>query len=150
VAKNTGALPQDCHGTEKSLCHHSAICFTVFRCYLRCDDSRCYALRYRNNSAVPWRHPHKPEPAGGYRACIQCVCLSFEDYHLQFPCLPDVVQRLDHKALPYVIFLVVPVLGRMSDPDDDIRATATNTFASLVKMVPLEVRRCCYTDVGFI
>ena len=44
------------------------------------------------------------------------------------------------KALPYVIFMVVPVLGRMSDPDDDIRATATNTFASLVKMVPLEVR----------
>ena len=27
----------------------------------------------------------------------------------------------------------------MSDPDDDIRSTATNTFASLVKMVPLEV-----------
>lgn len=27
----------------------------------------------------------------------------------------------------------------MSDPDDDTRSTATNTFASLVKMVPLEV-----------
>lgn len=53
----------------------------------------------------------------------------------------DVIQRLDHKALPYVIFLVVPVLGRMSDPDDDVRSTATNTFASLVKMVPLEVRQ---------
>ncbi|KAH9063809.1 hypothetical protein EDB83DRAFT_2519959 [Lactarius deliciosus] len=50
----------------------------------------------------------------------------------------NVIQRLDHKALPYVIFLVVPVLGRMSDPDDDVRSTATNTFASLVKMVPLE------------
>ncbi|THH31546.1 hypothetical protein EUX98_g2662 [Antrodiella citrinella] len=49
-----------------------------------------------------------------------------------------IVQELDIKALPYVIFLVVPVLGRMSDPDDDIRSTATNTFASLVKMVPLE------------
>jgi TATA-binding protein-associated factor len=53
--------------------------------------------------------------------------------------LADVVQKLDIKALPYVIFLVVPVLGRMSDSDDDIRSTATNTFASLVKMVPLEV-----------
>ncbi|KAH9180252.1 hypothetical protein EDB89DRAFT_1900197 [Lactarius sanguifluus] len=42
------------------------------------------------------------------------------------------------KRCPYVIFLVVPVLGRMSDPDDDVRSTATNTFASLVKMVPLE------------
>ncbi|KAF9821604.1 hypothetical protein IEO21_00450 [Rhodonia placenta] len=49
-----------------------------------------------------------------------------------------IVQKLDIKALPYVIFMVVPVLGRMSDLDDDIRSTATNTFASLVKMVPLE------------
>jgi TATA-binding protein-associated factor len=54
--------------------------------------------------------------------------------------LVDIVQKLDIKALPYVIFLVVPVLGRMSDQDDDIRSTATNTFASLVKMVPLEVK----------
>lgn len=55
------------------------------------------------------------------------------------PSDPDIVQRLDIKALPYVIFMVVPVLGRMSDSDDDIRSTATNTFAALVKMVPLEV-----------
>jgi len=73
-------------------------------------------------------------------------------YRLSFPCLPvltvadvlvDIVQKLDIKALPYVIFLVVPVLGRMSDSDDDIRSTATNTFASLVKMVPLEVSLLC-------
>ncbi|KZV99116.1 hypothetical protein EXIGLDRAFT_258645 [Exidia glandulosa HHB12029] len=49
-----------------------------------------------------------------------------------------IVQKLDMKALPYVIFLVVPVLGRMSDPNEEVRATATNVFASLVKMVPLE------------
>lgn len=53
--------------------------------------------------------------------------------------MTDIVQKLDIKALPYVIFLIVPVLGRMSDSDDDIRSVATNTFASLVKMVPLEV-----------
>jgi len=35
--------------------------------------------------------------------------------------------------------MVVPVLGRMTDSDDEIRSTATNTFASLVKMIPLEV-----------
>ncbi|KAK0502746.1 SNF2 superfamily chromatin remodeling protein [Armillaria luteobubalina] len=49
-----------------------------------------------------------------------------------------IVRKLDIKALPYVIFLVVPILGRMSDSNNDIRSTATNTFASLVKMVPLE------------
>ena len=37
--------------------------------------------------------------------------------------LADIVQKLDIKALPYVIFMVVPVLGRMSDSDDDIRST---------------------------
>jgi len=35
--------------------------------------------------------------------------------------------------------MVVPILGRMSDPDDDVRLSATSTFAALVKMVPLEV-----------
>ncbi|KAK2467010.1 hypothetical protein APHAL10511_001268 [Amanita phalloides] len=49
-----------------------------------------------------------------------------------------VVQRLDIKALPYVLFMIVPVLGRMSDSDEEIRSISTNTFASLVKMVPLE------------
>ncbi|KIO27459.1 hypothetical protein M407DRAFT_23275 [Tulasnella calospora MUT 4182] len=52
--------------------------------------------------------------------------------------IANLVQLLDLKTLPYVIFLIVPVLGRMSDPDGDIRFSATNTFASLVKMVPLE------------
>ncbi len=41
--------------------------------------------------------------------------------------------------LPYVLFLVVPVLGRMSDPDEDVRLLATITFASLIRLVPLEV-----------
>jgi len=43
------------------------------------------------------------------------------------------------KVLPYVLFLIVPVLGRMSDPDEPTRLLSTTTFASLVKMVPLEV-----------
>lgn len=46
---------------------------------------------------------------------------------------------LDIKALPYVPFLIVPILGRMSDPDEPVRLLATSTFASLVKVVPLEV-----------
>ncbi|KAK0546804.1 TATA-binding protein-associated factor mot1 [Tilletia horrida] len=50
----------------------------------------------------------------------------------------DVVRRLDTKLLPYVIFFIVPVLGRMTDSDDKVRLAATNAFASLVKMIPLE------------
>ncbi|KAG9119826.1 TATA-binding protein-associated factor mot1 [Ceratobasidium sp. 392] len=48
-----------------------------------------------------------------------------------------IVQKLDLKVLPYVIFLIVPVLGRMSDNDNDCRYVATNTFASLIRMAGL-------------
>jgi hypothetical protein len=51
----------------------------------------------------------------------------------------DIIKALDIRALPYVLFLIVPVLGRMSDPDEPTRLLSTSTFASLVKMVPLEV-----------
>lgn len=40
--------------------------------------------------------------------------------------------------LPYVVFLIVPVLGRMSDSDNEVRLIATTSFATLVKLVPLE------------
>ncbi|GEM06888.1 SNF2-related helicase [Rhodotorula toruloides] len=52
--------------------------------------------------------------------------------------ISQIVDLLDVTILPYVIFLVVPILGRMSDSDDDVRLVATNTFATLVKLVPLE------------
>jgi TATA-binding protein-associated factor len=45
---------------------------------------------------------------------------------------------MEADILPYVIFLIVPVLGRMSDFDKDVRILATTTFASIIKLVPLE------------
>ena len=48
------------------------------------------------------------------------------------------IHVMEDNILPYVIFLVVPVLGRMSDSDNDVRLIATTTFATLVKLVPLE------------
>ncbi|KAL9126245.1 MAG: hypothetical protein Q9217_004678 [Psora testacea] len=48
------------------------------------------------------------------------------------------IHVMEDNILPYVIFLLVPVLGRMSDSDSDIRLIATTTFATLVKLVPLE------------
>ncbi|KAG0310055.1 TATA-binding protein-associated factor mot1 [Dissophora globulifera] len=50
----------------------------------------------------------------------------------------EVVQTMDAKILPYVVFLIVPVLGRMSDPDEPTRLVSTNCFAQLIKLVPLE------------
>ncbi|KAJ3219778.1 TATA-binding protein-associated factor mot1 [Dinochytrium kinnereticum] len=44
----------------------------------------------------------------------------------------------DSKLLPYIVFLIVPVLRRMSDPDESVRFVSTSVFAHLVKLVPLE------------
>merc|ERR1719494_660441 len=52
-----------------------------------------------------------------------------------------VINILDHLGLdilPYIVLLIVPVLGRMSDQSDDIRLLAANCFATLVQLMPLE------------
>lgn len=54
-------------------------------------------------------------------------------------CVYHLIHVMETDILPYVVFLIVPVLGRMSDSDNDIRLIATTTFATLVKLVPLEV-----------
>jgi len=53
-------------------------------------------------------------------------------------CIYHLIHVMEDGILPYVVFLIVPVLGRMSDSDNDIRLIATTTFATLVKLVPLE------------
>ncbi|KZF22155.1 transcriptional accessory protein [Xylona heveae TC161] len=53
-------------------------------------------------------------------------------------CIYHLIHVMEDNILPYVIFLIVPVLGRMSDSDTDIRLLATTSFATLVKLVPLE------------
>jgi TATA-binding protein-associated factor len=53
-------------------------------------------------------------------------------------CIYHLMHVMEERILPYVIFLIVPVLGRMSDSNDDVRLLATTSFASLVKLVPLE------------
>ncbi|KAL4933672.1 DNA-binding ATPase [Aspergillus undulatus] len=53
-------------------------------------------------------------------------------------CIYHLIHVMADDILPYVIFLVVPVLGRMSDSDNDVRLLATTSFATLVKLVPLE------------
>ncbi|KAL2426147.1 TATA-binding protein-associated factor mot1 [Exophiala dermatitidis] len=53
-------------------------------------------------------------------------------------CVYHLIWVMGDRILPYVIFLIVPVLGRMSDANHDIRLLATTSFATLVKLVPLE------------
>lgn len=53
-------------------------------------------------------------------------------------CVYHLLHVMEDRILPYVIFLIVPLLGRMSDSDKDVRLIATTAFATLVKLVPLE------------
>ncbi len=49
-----------------------------------------------------------------------------------------IVQKLDLNFVPYIVLFIVPVLGRMSDPDPLVRQLATSMFANLIKLIPLD------------
>ncbi|KAL5034972.1 hypothetical protein BDV3_004461 [Batrachochytrium dendrobatidis] len=53
-------------------------------------------------------------------------------------CIHHVVYNMQDHVLPYLVFLIVPLLGRMSDPSEPVRFISTNVFAQLVKLAPLE------------
>lgn len=49
-----------------------------------------------------------------------------------------IIEKLQLAVVPYVFFLIVPLLGRMSDQNETIRTLATHTFADLIQVMPLE------------
>jgi len=68
-------------------------------------------------------------------------CINYPEIHPRqgiIELIYHIIHVMEDSILPYVIFLIVPVLGRMSDSDNDVRLIATTTFATLVKLVPLE------------
>ncbi|KAK3705187.1 hypothetical protein QZH41_013983, partial [Actinostola sp. cb2023] len=49
-----------------------------------------------------------------------------------------VIERMAINIVPYVVLLVVPILGRMSDQCEDVRLLATHCFATSIRLMPLE------------
>lgn len=49
-----------------------------------------------------------------------------------------IVNKLQFQIVPYVVLLVVPLLGRMSDPDQSVRMISTHCFATLIQLMPLD------------
>ncbi|XP_074027518.1 histone acetyltransferase 1 isoform X2 [Leptinotarsa decemlineata] len=49
-----------------------------------------------------------------------------------------IVDELKFDIIPYVVLLVVPLLGRMSDQNMCVRLMGTHSFATLVQLMPLE------------
>ncbi|XP_048483011.1 TATA-binding protein-associated factor 172 isoform X2 [Plutella xylostella] len=52
--------------------------------------------------------------------------------------LARVVEALKLRAVPYIVLLLVPLLGRMSDQCEPVRVMATRCFASLIQLMPLD------------
>lgn len=49
-----------------------------------------------------------------------------------------IVNKLQFEIIPYVLLLIIPLLGRMSDPDKTIRLLSTHCFATLIQLMPLD------------
>lgn len=49
-----------------------------------------------------------------------------------------IVDSLQFDIIPYVVLLVVPLLGRMSDQNQCVRLMGTHSFATLVQLMPLD------------
>lgn len=48
------------------------------------------------------------------------------------------IEKLGIKIVPYIVLIVVPMLGRMSDQNESVRVLATQCFAQLVRLMPLD------------
>ncbi|VEN44259.1 unnamed protein product [Callosobruchus maculatus] len=49
-----------------------------------------------------------------------------------------IVDALQFDIIPYVVLLIVPLLGRMSDQNSCVRLMGTHSFATLVQLMPLD------------
>lgn len=49
-----------------------------------------------------------------------------------------IIDQLGLDIVPYIVFLIVPMLGRMSDQNESVRLMSAHCFASLIKLMPLE------------
>ncbi|XP_059168420.1 TATA-binding protein-associated factor 172-like [Physella acuta] len=52
--------------------------------------------------------------------------------------IANILESLGIESLPYVVLLVIPILGRMSDQTPSVRLMATHCFATLIRLMPLE------------
>ena len=46
--------------------------------------------------------------------------------------------KLQLDIIPYIVLLIIPLLGRLSDFDTSVRLVASSTFATLLRYMPLE------------
>lgn len=70
---------------------------------------------------------------------VALIFLTFHKYNRFFNKILGIIEELGLDIIPYIVFLIVPMLGRMCDQNEQVRLLATHCFASLIKLMPLEV-----------
>jgi TATA-binding protein-associated factor len=123
------------HVVQALQCRYSVIRFAAARCFASmCKADLVAGMKYMVDNVLPMVTDQLDvKRRQGATECIYRIVFVMNWLTI------DLVTMLDTEILPYVIFLIVPVMGRMSDSDNDVRLLATETFATLVKLVPLEV-----------
>lgn len=58
----------------------------------------------------------------------------------------QIVGKLQIKIVPFIVMLIVPLLGCISDPNECIRLLATRCFASLIQLMPLDLKHSSSTS----
>ncbi|CAG4975547.1 unnamed protein product [Colias eurytheme] len=99
------------------------------------------ALRHmaaRALAAMAAREPHRMmdalvqeliEALSEGSACVRCGAAE---------ALARLVDTLQLQLVPYIVLLLVPLLGRMSDHNESVRVMATRSFATLIQLMPLD------------
>lgn len=64
--------------------------------------------------------------------------------------LTVIIEQLSVDIIPFIVLLIVPVLGRMSDHDQSVRLMSTNVFATLIRLLPLEVSNWVFGVIVFL
>ncbi|OQR77427.1 TATA-binding protein-associated factor-like [Tropilaelaps mercedesae] len=70
----------------------------------------------------------------------QLGAISQDDFARQgaVEALFTLVERLDVRAVPFISFLILPTLAAMADQNEHVRLLATQCFANLVRLMPLD------------
>ncbi|KAL0841533.1 hypothetical protein ABMA28_015203 [Loxostege sticticalis] len=89
------------------------------------------AMAARDSTTVMQTIIHELIPLLGEVLCERARCGAAE-------ALARVVEALQLQVVPYIVLLVVPLLGRMSDHCEAVRVMSTRCFASLIQLMPLD------------
>ena len=118
----------------KELLPHLARCLECKYCQIRHLASRCLAVYANNNLFFNETMDLILTKVLDLLDSVECPIKrlgAIETFHY-------LIDRLGIKIVPFIVLIVVPMLGRMSDQNSFVRLLATQCFAQLVRLMPLD------------